>query len=217
MKRETSSFIVAVVIFYALALGARACCGATTNDYTFTPPGFSNINVSTPVPTEWIKDSGWQAIQQIKRAAISWASQEHDLAGRHQPGVISGAMIADGAIQRRHFESNVTAQLAATNGYAQLPLSDVFLQWVWTDSPGMKTSSIFSVSWPRAFSNQVWGAWASVVTSATNYQATTWSSNEWALAKVPIVSLTGATGNIHISGAWTTQYLHRACVFGLGR
>lgn len=223
MKRDTSNFIVAVVVAYALALAALTARGVTTNDYTYTGPGLTGINASWPLPTELMSLSGWQSIQQLRQAMLNFATNaatgQHYLDGSHKTGFVTSAMIPSNAITRAHFESNVTAQLLATNGYAQLPFGPV-VQWCWT-SAGSKTSSIWNLSWPTTFSNGCFGAWATAVAGDNNFSwfsdpPATWSSNEWLHAQATSWSRSNVVGTLRCSGTFTASHDNRVCVIGLG-
>jgi hypothetical protein len=225
MKRETSNFIVAVVVIYGLAFAAVAARGATTNDYTYTGPGLTGLNPALPLPTEWMSDSGAQALRQLKAALLNFstnaATGQHNLDGSHKTDFIAPAMIPAGAIERRHFESNVTAQLIGSNGFAQLPLSDVFIQWAWWTNSS-KTSTTWSVTWPTLFSNGVWFAKATAHAADSNWlenvgSPSSWSSNEWATASEAGWSSSNVFGTLRVSGAYSTQWLHRVSVIGVGR
>lgn len=218
MKRDTGNFIVAVTTLYAVAFGVRALVGATvTNDYRYTGPGMVNLNVTLPGPTEFISDSGWQAITNAKTAFKNWAATEHYLDGTHQTNFLQSWMVPANTLNVGHFSNTVSQQFLGSNGYAQLPVSDVFLQWAqWTN--GSQTTCAWRVSWPRAFTNDVWFADASVFSGDTNqWPKAGWGSNEYAVARVSGYDLTSAWGTLTVVGTWTTQWLHKLSVMSFGR
>ncbi|MBI5683566.1 MAG: hypothetical protein HZC54_00665 [Verrucomicrobia bacterium] len=217
MKRETSNFIVVVVVVYALAFAAMSSWAVTTNDYSYTGPGMVNLNVTIPGPTERMSDSGWQSITNAKTSFRAWATNEHYLDGRHKTGFVSSAMIPTGAIVRAHFESNVTAQLCASNGYAQLPLSDVYLQWFWSTNIAT-TSSVWVVNWPLAFSNQCWWADAGALMFDNGAASPgSYGTNEWVFARAIAWTTNTVTVVVNVSGSYSTGKTNRVCVLGLGR
>jgi len=221
LGRETSNFIVAVVVIYGLVFAAVAARGATTNNYDFTGPGLVGLNELWPLPTEWMSDSGAQSIRQLKAAMKHWATNasygQHTLAGGHTNSFLTPAMVPAFGITRDKFDSNICAQVLGSNGFAQLPMSDVYLQWCsWTN--GSHTSCVWNVNWPVPFSNGVWFATCGVVMSATNvYETGLHSTNEWSLARVVNWTATNASGTLNISGTVTTQFTHRISVLGVGR
>lgn len=221
MKREMYNFIVAVVLVYALALLAMTCRGATTNAYTFTGPGMVGLNELWPLPTEWMSDSGAQSIRQLKAAMKHWATNatygQHTLAGGHTNSFLTPAMIPANGITREKFETNICAQLIGSNGYAQLPMSDVYFQWCWWTN-GSKTSCVWSVDWPTPFTNGCWFAIPGVLMSDTNvYQTGIHGTNEWSKARAVNWTTTNANGTLNLSGSVTTQFTHKICVMGIGR
>ena len=211
-----ASILAAAALMIPMSHQAAA---GTTNDYTFTPPGLTHINPLWPLPTENMSDSGAQSIVQLKKALLDWALAEHNPDGTHKMGFVNSAMIPPGAITRQHFESNVTFQaFFGSNGVAQLPLSDVFVQWVWVPADYM-TSSCWSVSWPLPFSNGVWWADAGTLTLDPSYNNAGghYSTNEWAFARVHGWTLSNVFGSVNISGIWTPQFTNKVCVIGIGR
>lgn len=215
-------FFLIVATLYALAFGVLSTRAATTNDYTYTGPGLTGLSELWPLPTEWMSDSGAQAIRQIKAALLNFATNsatgQHYLDGSHKTGFVTSAMIPTGAITRAHFGSNVTAQLLSSNGYSQLAMSDVFVQWAWS-SNSYNTSSIFSISWPIPFTNDCWFADAGILLTNSAYNSGTngFTTNEWSVARVLSKSVTNVWISLSISGTWTTQYQHRVSVLGVGR
>ena len=211
--------LVALAYLAAFAVLTR---GQSTNpvDYTFTPPGLVHLDVTKPTPQERMDLSGAQSIQQLKSAFVAFATNEHYAAGGHKTNFLKGYMMPAGVLQTRHL-SNISYQVAASNGVAQLPATDVFLQWCWVDGTFL-TSSIWSVSWPQPFTQMVWWADAGPFLQMTQDPSTipvsgTWNAAEYSSARCVTVTVNGVAGTISISGAWTTNQPHRVCVMGLGR